>query len=163
MGFGLLSAAGLQFRLTKKNSVFNGKRWGKNIRPDPGSSCSCSGRWMSVRDPQPSLWCCPSRGRAKAEGKGVFPMPERGKIAKRRQTKPWVCSQQGVTSRVGRRVACPNHCPLCTAQGMIYPHIPTFLLNKAIITPQFAEVIPGPNPTLYHHPGQPPSGPCPGN
>lgn len=87
MGFGLLSAAGLQFRL-KKHSVFNGKRCGKKIRDDPGSSCSGSGGWMSVRDPQASLLCCHGRGRAKAEGKDLLLVPERGKIAKKEANQP---------------------------------------------------------------------------
>lgn len=98
------------------------------------------------------LCCCPGRGRAKAQGKGAFLVPERGKIAKRRQSNAWLCSEQGVTSRVGRRVASPHPRPLCTAEGIIYPHFPTFfLLTRAITDPTVFRGYPRAKP----HPGQP--------
>lgn len=125
------------------------RKCGKKIRPEPCSSCSCSDGWVSVRDPQSSLL-----GRAKEEGKGVFLVLERGKMGKRRQTNTWVCSDSGVTSRVGRRAAGPQPGPLCSAQGVIDPHFPGVLVSRAIITPQLAELPHGQNPSLCQQPWQ---------
>lgn len=82
MGFGLLSAAGLQFRLTKMNSGFNGERCDKKMRADPSCSCSCSDRRMSVSNPQQSCAAVLAEGEPRHREKVLFLCQKEEKLQK---------------------------------------------------------------------------------